>query len=300
MAGIPFKRDLEFEYGSMDQVSPMLRRVIANNPGPFTLHGTGTYIVGQGKVAVIDPGPLDEDHVAALMRTLDGEEVSHIVVTHTHRDHSPAAALLKAATGAPTFAFGAHGSGRPEYAGESVEEGADRDFAPDHEVRDGDLIDGDGWTLQAVYTPGHTSNHTCFTLKEENCLFSGDHVMGWSTTIVSPPDGDMHRYMGSLDKLIEMDHGRYWPTHGPAIDDPQNYVRAYKAHRQERDRQIIACLGDGVGHIPDMVKTMYKDVSENLYPAAARSVLSHLILMVEQGQVRCDGTLGPHGDFKLA
>ncbi len=300
MAGIPFNRDLEFEYGVVDRVSPLIRRVVANNPGPFTLHGTGTYIVGNGKVAVIDPGPLDDDHVAALMKAIEGEEVSHIVVTHTHRDHSPAAAPLKAATAAPTYAYGPHGSGRPEYAGESVEEGADKEFAPDHEVRDGDAIEGDGWTLRAIYTPGHTSNHTCFTLEEENILFSGDHIMGWSTTIVSPPDGDMGRYMASLDKLIEMDHVRYWPTHGPAIEDPQNYVRAYKAHRQDRDRQILERLAEGPQLIPDMVKIMYAEVPEFLHGAAARSVLSHLIQMVEAGTVSHDGELGPSARYRLS
>ncbi len=299
MAGIPFQRDVEFEYGVADQVSPLIRRVVANNPGPFTLHGTGTYIVGKGKVCVIDPGPLDDDHVAALLKAVEGEEVTHIVVTHTHRDHSPAAAPLQAKTGAPTYAYGPHGSGRPGFDGESVEEGADRDFTPDHVVRDGDLIEGDGWTLQAVYTPGHTSNHTCFTLKEENILFSGDHIMGWSTTIVSPPDGDMGRYMASLDKLIAMDHVRYWPTHGPAIDDAQNYVRAYKAHRQNRDKQILEQLAQGPQLIPAMVTVMYKDVPEFLHKAAARSVLSHLTLMVENGAVACDGDVGPDVTYRL-
>ena len=297
MAGIPFNKELTFKYGVVDQVSPLIRRVICNNPGPFTLHGTGTYIVGQGKVCVIDPGPLNDDHVAALMQAVEGEEVTHIVCTHTHMDHSPAAAPLKTATGAPTYGFGPHGSGRPEFSGEESQEGADNDFLPDHEIRDGDKIEGDGWTLQAVYTPGHTSNHTCFTLLEENVLFSGDHIMGWSTTIVSPPDGDMGRYMASLDKLIAMDHVRYWPTHGDTIPDPQNYVRAYKEHRLDRDRQILEQLSKGSQKIPAMVKVMYADVPDYLHPAAARSVLSHLIQLVETGQARCDSEPGPDGVY---
>ncbi len=300
MTAIPFNRDLSFEYGVADQVSPLIRRVIANNPGAFTFHGTGTYIVGRGRVAVIDPGPLDQAHLAALARAIEGEEVSHIVITHTHRDHSPAAAPLQQATGAPTYGYGPHGSGRREAAGESVEEGADGDFVPDHEVRDGDTIAGEGWTLQAVHTPGHTSNHICYTLGEENVLFTGDHVMGWSTTIVSPPDGDMGRYMASLDKLLAMDHERYWPTHGAPIEASQDYVRAYIAHRQERDRQIIDCLEKGVGRIPAMVEIMYADVGAHLHRAAARSVLAHMIELVEAGRVACDGAISTEAEFSLS
>ena len=300
MSAIPFNRELSFEYGVADQVSPLIRRVIARNPSAFTFHGTGTYIVGHGQVAVIDPGPLDDDHVAALMAALDGETVSHIVITHTHRDHSPAAAPLKELTGAETWGYGPHGSGRPEAAGESVEEGGDANFVPDHVVRDKDVIEGAGWSLEAVYTPGHTSNHICYTLREENCLFSGDHVMGWSTTIVSPPDGDMARYRASLDKLVAMDHERYWPTHGAAILEPQDYVRAYIAHRRERDRQILDCLAEGVRRIPEMVEIMYVDVPTQLHPAAARSVLSHMILFVEQGRVRTEDAVSVTASFYLA
>ncbi len=296
---IPFNRELAFEYGQVAELSPLIRRVIAQNPGPFTLHGTGTYIVGRGSVAVIDPGPDDADHVASLLAALEGEQVSHIVVTHTHRDHSPASRALQAATGAPIWGCGPHGSGRPEHAGESVEEGADKDYAPDVAMADGDVIEGAGWTLEAVYTPGHTSNHTCFALREEKVLFSGDHVMGWSTTIVSPPDGDMRRYMASLEKLLSRDDVRYWPTHGPNIDRPQDYVRAYMAHRRDRERQILDCLGRGVGAIPAMVTEMYRDVPEGLHRAAARSVLSHLIHMVEEGRVTCEGPIAPDAIYRL-
>ena len=296
---IPFRRELEFDYGQVSEVSPLIRRVIAENPGPFTLYGTGTYIVGRGKVAVIDPGPDDDAHVRALLAVLGEETVSHIVVTHTHRDHSPAARALQAATGAPIWGCGPHGSGRPEYAGESVEEGADKDYAPDVQTHDGDLIEGEGWTLEAVYTPGHTSNHVCFALREEKVLFSGDHVMGWSTTIVSPPDGDMRRYMGSLEKLLERDDVRYWPTHGPHIDEPQDFVRAYMAHRRAREQQILDCLQQGIGEIPAMVKQMYRDVPEGLHRAAARSVLSHIIHMVEEGRVASDGPIAPDARYSL-
>lgn len=298
MAGIPFKRDVTFEYGKADQVSPLIRRVIARNPSAFTLHGTGTYIVGHGKVAVIDPGPDDAEHVQAILDCLQGETVSHIVVTHTHRDHSPAAAPLQKATGAPIWGCGPHGSGRGP-AGDHVEEGADRDYAPDVQMQDGDVLEGDGWTLQAVYTPGHTSNHTCFHLKEENVLFSGDHVMGWSTTIVSPPDGDMHRYMQSLNKLLAREDARYWPTHGPAIEAPQDFVRSLIAHREDRERQIARCLAEGPQTIPAMVSVMYTDVPVGLHKAAARSVLAHLLHMIDTGRVTSNDD-EPNGDSLFA
>ena len=303
MTELVLNRELDFEYGRVAALSPLIRRVVARNPSAFTLHGTGTYIVGRGSVAVIDPGPDDPTHVAALLAALDGETVSHIVVTHTHRDHSPAAAAMKAATGAETYGFGPHGSGRPdaEGQGEDVEEGGDSDFDPDHRMSDGDAISGPGWTLEAVYTPGHTSNHLCFALPEEAVLFPGDHVMGWSTTIVSPPDGDMRRYMESLEKLLgrETDQ-RYRPTHGPAIERPREHVRALIGHRQGREAQILSCLGDGVGTIPAMVARMYQDVPRHLHSAAERSVLAHLIHMVESGRAPSDGPPRSDDGYRLA
>lgn len=290
MVQVPFRRELAFEYGRPDRLSPLIRRVIARNPSAFTFYGTGTYIVGAGEVAIIDPGPDDPAHVAALLEAVKGERVTHIVITHTHRDHSPAAAALKAATGAPTYGFGPHGSGRPdaEHAGEDVEEGGDKSFTPDVRLRDGDKIEGRDWTLEAVWTPGHTSNHLCYRLAEENVLFPGDHVMGWSTTIVSPPDGDMAAYVASLRKLAARSESLYWPTHGPAIPEPQAFVRALITHREAREAQIRRCLEDGIGRIPEMVERMYADVDRRLHPAAARSVLAHLIHMVEEGRAACD------------
>lgn len=296
---IPYVRDMTFEYGKADRVSPMIRRVVAGNPSAFTFHGTGTYIVGHGAVAVIDPGPLLDSHVDALVRALGRERVTHIVITHTHRDHSPAARPLKQATGAPTYGFGPHGSGRADGGGE-VEEGADRDFVPDIRVRDGDRIEGDGWTLEAVHTPGHTSNHLCYALLEENALFPGDHVMGWSTTVVSPPDGDMRAYMRSLERLRTRGEEVFWPTHGPPIPEPRNFVAALLAHRHEREDQILACLAHDASTIPEMVGIMYADVGRHLHAAAARSVLSHLIHMAETGRVRCDGPPGPDTVYRRA
>lgn len=287
---IPFRRELEFEYGRVDVISPPgaavpVRRVIARNPSAFTFHGTGTYIVGRGRVAVIDPGPELEEHVEALAAAVEGEEVSHILVTHTHRDHSPATRPFKAKVGAgAVYGYGPHGVGRGR-GGEQVEEGGDMEFAPEIVVRDGDVIEGDGWSFECVHTPGHTSNHVCFALREERLLFSGDHVMGWSTSVISPPDGDMREYLASLEKLLDRGDVRYWPTHGPCIDDPLVHVRAFIAHRREREAQILACLGEGAQRIADMVPRMYVGLAPGLMPAAARSVFAAIIALVEEGRV---------------
>ncbi|MBI1182441.1 MAG: MBL fold metallo-hydrolase [Alphaproteobacteria bacterium] len=282
MVDIPFVRDIRFEYGVVERIAPGIRRVIADNKGPFTYTGTGTYIIGEGSVAVIDPGPRIESHIEAILAGLKGETVSHILITHTHLDHSPAAAPLKEATGAETWAYGPHGGDR---RGEAVEEGGDWAFQPDHLVKHGDVIEGDGWSMEGVFTPGHTSNHMCFQYREAKALFTGDHVMGWSTSVISPPDGDMKAYMDSLRLLLDRDDAVYWPTHGPAITDPKPFVRAFIAHREEREAQIMACLRSDARYIPAMVKIMYANVGEHLHPAAARSVLAHLEHMVDTGRV---------------
>jgi glyoxylase-like metal-dependent hydrolase (beta-lactamase superfamily II) len=283
---IPFVKDLRFTYEALESVTPAIRRVIAKNPGPFTQAGTGTYVVGMGtgQVAVIDPGPASREHIDSLMAGLDAarQRVSHIFITHTHLDHSPGARLLQKRTGAPTYGFGPHGGGREDVA---AEEGGDFDFVPDHVVRDGDLIECDGFTVECVHTPGHCSNHVCYQLQGERALFSGDHVMGWSTSVVSPPDGDMADYLRSLEKLLERDDVRYYPTHGPPVDDPKTLVRAFIAHRHAREDQIIECLARGLTRIVDMVPVMYASVSPLLYPAAARSVLAHVEHMIATGRV---------------
>jgi len=293
---IPFVRELDFKYGEAAPVTPQIRRVVANNPGPFTYFGTGSYIVGHGKVAIVDPGPDDQAHIDALLNAVRNETVSHILITHTHRDHSPGAAALKAATGATTYGFGPH----PVQPGSPVvEEGGDHAFRPDVVLRDGDVINGAGWTAEAVHTPGHLSNHVCFGVREDKALLSGDHVMGWSTTVISPPDGDMQSYMASLDKLLARDDRLLIPTHGAEIKDPKPFVRAYAEHRRERERQILKCLADGVERIPDMVKRLYADIDPRLHSAAARSVLAHLIHLVETGQVQSDGPPDGASRFKL-
>jgi glyoxylase-like metal-dependent hydrolase (beta-lactamase superfamily II) len=296
---IPFNRALEFEYGKAAAVSPLIRRIVARNPGAFTFHGTGTYVVGRGKVAVIDPGPALKAHLDAIVAALRGETVTHIVVTHTHLDHSPLARPLQKICGAPIYGFGPHGAGRYE-ADAKVEEGGDTEFAPDIRVADGDAIAGEGWSLAAVHTPGHTSNHLCFALREEKALFSGDHVMGWSTSVISPPDGDMRAYKASLKRLIDRDDTIYWPTHGGPIREPQAFVAKFIAHREERERQILACLGNGVARIRDMVPRIYGGtIAPLLYPAAARSVFAHMIDLVERGVVAAEGELRIDAEFRL-
>jgi glyoxylase-like metal-dependent hydrolase (beta-lactamase superfamily II) len=289
---IPFRREIDIDYGIATTVTPLIRRVVARNPSPFTFKGTGTYIVGHGQVAVIDPGPEIAAHIEALLGALRGETITHILITHTHLDHSPAAAAIKRATGAKTYGFGPHGSGRAEDrtgVGGVTEEGGDHAFVPDVVMRDGDAVEGPGWRLDAVHTPGHTSNHLCFALPEERTLFSGDHVMGWSTSVIAPPDGDMAAYMRSLAKLLGRDDAVYWPTHGPSIPDPKPFVQAFIAHRRERAAAILDRVAQGDAAIPAIVARVYAGLDPRLRGAAARSVLAHLVELVETGKVACDG-----------
>src|SRR5215469_10914686 len=256
---IPFVRDLTFEYGRVDQVSPMIRRIIANNPGPFTFTGTGTYIIGRGEgLAVIDPGPDIPEHLQAILDAVAHERVSHILVTHHHLDHSPLARPLAAATGA--VVYGCAVKELPaEDGGVRVEAGYDR-FTPDVSVCGGATIAGHGWTIAAIPTPGHTSNHICYALAEENACFTGDHIMGWSTTVVTPPDGDMGDYMASLEAIKARNFATLWPTHGPPVTEPRAFIDGYIAHRHDRTRQILSELADGETRIKAMVPKMYVGV----------------------------------------
>ena len=306
----------DFSYGACEAVSPLIRRVVCENPTPFTYRGTGTYIVGRGEVAVIDAGPPLASHLDDVLAALaPGETVSAALVTHTHSDHSPLTGDLAAATGALSYGFGPHATvwrldpdDRVDFSGyisadeqaahraeldalpdELKREGADTAFVPDMALRDGDLVCGDGWTLRAIHTPGHCSNHLCYELLEERALFSGDHVMGWATSIVGPPDGSMADYMASLAKLLSFDHERYWPTHGPPIDDPAAYVASLIEHRHERERQIAEHLSAGPCRIADIVPKMYEGYDKRLWYPAASSVYAHLLHMVSQGRVRVAG-----------
>ncbi len=269
--------------GEADPTEPLVRRVLAGNPSAFTFTGTQTYVVGAGgDVAVIDPGPIEDDHLDALIAAIGGARVSAIVCTHTHKDHSPAAAPLAARTGAPIIGC-APLALRDD--GPRSDASFDPTYAPDRVLVDGESISGEGWTLTAVATPGHTSNHLCFALEESGALFTGDHVMGWSTSVVSPPDGDMTAYMASLQKLQDREDRVYYPAHGPAITKPRQLVRGMMGHRRQRENQIVRHIEAGVGRIADMVPQMYKAVDQRLWPAAERSVLAHLIDLERRGKV---------------
>ena len=269
--------------GETEQVEPLVRRVLAPNGSPFTYTGTQTYLVGGMEgLAVIDPGPADEAHLDALERAIDDAPVTAILCTHTHRDHSPASRPLAARTGAPIIACA------PlvlETHGPRADVPFDQDYEPDRIMDDGDKVDGPGWTLTAVATPGHTSNHLCFALEDTGALFTGDHVMGWSTTVVAPPDGDMADYMASLEKLQAREDRIYYPAHGPAIGNPRQLVRGMIGHRRQRERQILRLLGEAPQAIAELVPQMYKGVPEFLWPAAGMSVLAHLLDLERRGQV---------------
>jgi glyoxylase-like metal-dependent hydrolase (beta-lactamase superfamily II) len=299
---IPYIREIEFEYGRCDQVSPLIRRVIARNPGPFTYTGTGVYIIGSGEVAVIDPGPEIAEHLDALLAALKGERVTHILVTHHHLDHSPLARPLADLTGATIYgraAPPAPGEASSGSDGAGLEEGADGRFRPDVELVDGQVLSGPGWTLEAITTPGHTSNHVCFGLKEENALFCGDHIMGWSTTVITPPDGDMGDYFASLDKVKARGFDTLWPTHGAPIREVTPFIDAYVAHRRAREAQILDAVAAGHGHIKAMVPVLYAAVDPRLHPAAAMSVLAHIQQLVREGRVACDGAPDLDADYRL-
>ncbi len=309
---IQHHRDLgEFDYGTADQLSPLVRRVICQNPNPFTYKGTGTYIVGRGRVAVIDAGPPLDSHVDDIVAALEpGETVTHILVTHTHSDHSPASGPLSERTGAPTYGFGPHGEVRAVDPDDKVDfsayisdderqqyekewedlpdelkrEGPDTDFLPAHELNDGDALEAESWTLIAHHTPGHCSNHVCFELPQEKTLFSGDHVMGWATSVVGPPDGSMKDYLDSLRKLLPLDVDQYLPTHGPAIPNPRDYVGSFIKHREDREQQILSYLAKGPHRIADFIPDMYAAYDKRLWYPAAGSVHAHLLHMIETGR----------------
>jgi glyoxylase-like metal-dependent hydrolase (beta-lactamase superfamily II) len=298
---IPYVRDIQFEYGRCDQVSPLIRRVVANNPGPFTFTGTGTYIVGRGEVAVIDPGPDQPEHLEAILKAVEGERVTHILVTHHHSDHSPLAGPLKAKTGAPILGCAVQDKAVANDSKVRTEAGHDLGFAPDVSLcGGGQVIRGPGWTMEAIATPGHTSNHICFSLQEENACFSGDHIMGWSTTVITPPDGDMSDYFRSLELIKSRGFDVLWPTHGPPVRDVTPFIDAYIAHRRAREAQVEKAVRDGYGRIRDMVPVLYADVDPRLHPAAARSVFGHMIDLVRQGRLATDGEPSIDGEYRPA
>ena len=285
--------DLAFEpaYGQAVPVVAGVERITANNPGPFTFFGTNSYIVGASSVAVIDPGPEDEAHFQVLMAALAGRAVTHIFVSHTHRDHSPLAKRLQTATGAVTVGQGPHRPARPLREGETnpFSESSDLSFVPDIVLGDDQTVSGDGWALSAVLTPGHTANHAAFALAGRDILFSGDHVMAWSTSIVAPPDGSMANYMASLERLIEREHRLLLPGHGGPVTQPASFLRALKAHRLRREQAVLARVQAGDGRIAEMVKVIYRDTDPKLHGAAALSVLAHIEDLLQRGEIAADG-----------
>ncbi len=286
--GIPFSREMRFAYGEPDEVFPGVRRVVARNPGLLTLHGTNTYLVGRGTVAVIDPGPLLADHRDALRRAIGGETVSHILVTHRHLDHCESALALAWETGA-VLAASARRPSDPLPGAGRFGEAADPNLAPDLVLKDGDRLEGPDWALELVATPGHTSDHLCFSLPGQRLLFTGDHVMGWSTSVVIPPDGDMTAYRASLHLLQTRDDRAYLPGHGPVVGDPHRYVTALTAHRVEREIEILAALRSGKTTIPDIVEVVYAAVDSRLHRAAGMTVLAHLRALIAEHRVACAG-----------
>lgn len=299
---IPFNKDFDLAAGIADAVTPLVRRIVCPNPGPFTFTGTVSFVVGRGKVAIIDPGPDDPAHIAALLDAVRGETVTDIVVTHTHRDHSPAAKAVQEATGARIVGCGVHVPARPLHIGEvnKLDYAADTDYAPDLQMRDGDVITGPGWTLEAVETPGHTANHVSFALREELALFSGDHVMGWATSIVAPPDGAMSDYMASLEKLGGRQEQVFHPAHGTFITDAPRFVAAYIRHRQGREASILHRLNKGAADIPTIVRAVYIGLDPRLSGAAALSVLAHMEDLTARGIISTDGPPAIDSTYRLA
>ncbi len=289
----PFSTEIEFEYGVAMPLSPLVRRFVARNGGPLTFKGTNVYVLGHGEVAILDPGPDDPAHVDELLTALQGERVTRIILTHTHGDHCGALARLQALTGAKTCGFAGDGSPRgafqPGGKGDLATGFVDEAFAPDCPLRDGDEIAGEGWTLRAVHTPGHAPDHICYHLEEENALFTGDHIMPWSTTVIAPPEGDMGHYMASLDRLSKRNDALYLPGHGGRVRQPKKLLRAYVLHRQWREKSILDLVRAGRQQVRELVPVLYPDSDEGIKRAAGLSVLAHLLYLEQKGKLQRAG-----------
>lgn len=302
MASPEFNTSFEPRYGEAIDIAPGIQRLTVNNPGPFTYHGTNSYIVGENVVAVIDPGPDDPAHLDALMNALKGRKVSHIFVSHTHADHSPLAKHLKDQTGAPVLAEGPHRSARPLHIGEQnpLDASADRDFVPDEILQHGEVIHGQDWSIEAVFTPGHTANHMAFAMANNGVLFSADHVMAWATSIIAPPDGAMVDYMRSLETLLLREDTIYYPGHGGPVIKPHKFVRALRTHRKIRERAVLERIRKGDRLIPAMVKVIYRETDPRLHGAAALSVMAHIEDLVARGSVTTKGPVAIDGEFEAS
>ena len=293
MSSLPFRAEFEPRYGESVAVDENIQRITVPNKGPFTFHGTNTYLVGGSEVMVIDPGP-DEDngHYDAILKAVRGRTVSHVIVTHTHMDHSPLARRLARETGAPLYGEGPHRPARDLHLGEinALDASGDKEFEPEITLSHGDVIEGDGFALEAVFTPGHTVNHMAFALKDTPFLFSGDHVMAWATSIVAPPDGNMVQYMQSLETLLELPQTVYLPGHGGRLNRAHEFVRGLRAHRRMRETAVLHRIRAGDETIPEMVSVIYKETDKRLHGAAALSVFAHIEDLLHQGRVLCDAT----------
>lgn len=284
-----FNRSFDPQYGQVVEIAPGVRRLCCNNPGPFTWTGTNSYIIGEEDVAILDPGPADEGHISCLLEATQGQRISHILISHSHSDHSPGAALLREHCDAPIYAEGPHRPARTLHLGEinPLDAAADMDLVIDHQLKDGEKIKGAGWCLEAIHTPGHTVNHLAFAFDDGSGLFSADHVMAWSTSIVAPPDGSMADYMASLEKLIGRREHVYWPGHGAEVTEVPDFLAGLKAHRQAREDALLQRLEAGEETIAEMVATVYKDVDRSLHGAAALSMFAQMEYLLSRGMVTC-------------
>ena len=294
----PFKTTMQFTYGEPRELAPGVVRLVANNPSPFTFKGTNTYIVGTRSLALIDPGPADPAHLAAILKTIGTRRLTHIVITHTHRDHTDGLPALLAATGARTAGFGRRAANRgSKSTSPSGSEFVDQDFVPDVPLADGQTLEGDGWAFEALHTPGHAPDHLCLALAGTGVLFSGDHVMGWNTSVVAPPEGNMGDYIRSLELLTGRDDTVYFPGHGGQFEGPQRLVKAFLLHRRMREHAILECIRGGNATVRGIVPVIYRDINPKLLNAASLSVLAHVEHLIERGLVRCEPPLSPDRDL---
>jgi glyoxylase-like metal-dependent hydrolase (beta-lactamase superfamily II) len=298
-AELAFNRSQDVDYGVAQEVAPGVRRIVANNPGPYTFLGTNSYVVGKSEVAVIDPGPANDDHLNAIAGAIKGERLTHILVTHSHRDHCDGARGLQALAGGKIAAFGPTGTARGAGAPGLSYDFVDPDFVPDHKLADGDTIRGKSFALDVLHMPGHAPDHLCFALVGKRTVFTGDHVMGWNTTVIAPPEGDMAQFLASLERLMQRHDKMFLPAHGGRIQTPQRVVKAYIMHRKWREQTILACLEEGICTVPRIVNRLYGTLDAELKQAAALSVLAHLQYLIERDLVGAEGPSGVSSVFYL-